>query len=179
MENEDRQSKTIMFHLPINFVKNPALKFRWCILRNPHVTAKYAAISPDLKGVTVNEVDGAVTGNKDTALIDIANNVAAVVDRLKCRCAVHRHMGEEFPICLRKSLFPLDGTVKLMNLCMSRNPRLNTSDKLATRDAMKSSGRPRSHFQYVRAGHACHYDQFFDLLCVDAFVVDFCDGPGI
>src|ERR1700720_3060762 len=107
MEKQDSQTKAVMGLCPYDLIERlDTLEFRQCICGNAHFAQERSSVSRYLETVTVDKSGGPTRRNEDVAVIDIANNISALMYDRETTNDIRCYINQELPVCSRKLANP-------------------------------------------------------------------------
>ena len=99
MEKQDSQTKAVMGLRTNDLIERlDALEFRGCICGNAHFAQERSSVSGYLETVTVNESGGPTRRNEDVDVIDIADNISALMYDREATNDIRCDINQELPV---------------------------------------------------------------------------------
>src|SRR5579862_8369046 len=107
MEKQDSQTKAVMGLRTYNLIERlDTLEFRRCICGNAHFAQERSSVGRYLKTVTVNKSGSPIRRNEDVAMIDITDNISALMYDREATNDIRCDINQELPVCSRKLANP-------------------------------------------------------------------------
>ena len=98
LENDDGEAEIVVVRRPQDLlVAGEALEFRRLMRRHADIAVPALSAGGHLEAVAVDELHGRVGGHHQIAVVDVADDMAAVVDHREGACGVGGGMDEEAP----------------------------------------------------------------------------------
>src|SRR5262249_42866227 len=116
------QPEPIVGEVTIERPKRLTLKLGRCVLGNTdHAPEEPTIRGTYLKRIAIDEFDDGLGRYENVLLVDVANDVAVLVDRLEGDRGVQSRMSEKPPVRIGVILLALGDTIEVVDLLESRN----------------------------------------------------------
>ena len=169
------QAKTVVIRATLKAVKGFALQLRRGELRDANIAGKQLPVGADLERITVNQLDQRLRRDDDIARIDIADDMAASVNRLKGAGEIAGGMRQKRPVGVRKGFFAMRRAVEAMDFPVAADLGHDEALHRAIRAGAQQVYRPGGNVQQTGMSLTGHAVELEGLVGVDRLVINLGD----
>ena len=178
VEAQQGQAEGVVIRRAPQPVERLALQFRRGELRHADIAGKQAVAGADLERVAIDQLDQRLGRDHHVAGIDVADDVAAGVNRLEGAGQVAGGVDQKRPVGLRERLLAMRGAVEAVDFPVAVDPGHDEALHWSVGPGAQHVHRPGGDFQQAGMRLPGHVVELERLVRADGLVIDLGDEAG-